>query len=879
MPLSADDVAALSRLLDQGLELRPEDRERWLLALPADLRHLAPSLRRMLLAAPDGGDEPPPLSLPRLPDLIPSGESAPQPGDLVGPYRLCTVIGHGGMGTVWLAERADGIFERQVALKLPDLEEGPHLDERMKRERQIGARLEHPNIARLYDAGIDDHGRAYLVMEWVQGHNLVEHCALHRLSRRARLRLLLQVCAAVAHAHARLVVHRDIKPSNILIGTGEQVKLLDFGISRWLPASDQPAPGSSDDFRNTHTPGFAAPEQRQGQALSTAADIYALGVVAHLLLLDRMPGDDRDDSRHTREAAGPDLQAVLGRALQDDPARRYSSVERLADDLRCVLEQRPVGAAPASWRHRAALFARRHRGAVATAIGAALVLVCGSALLLHQQAREAAQAMQTAQAREFLFDLLEDVQPTDPPGTGPISAVQLIEGAVQRSQAAFPGQPAMHGAVLSQLGLLLRNLEQAGRALEILAEANRLLESSASRDDPALNISRAQLALQVLHSASPDRQRAQQLSEAALAGCVADSARCAKARAYAHAALRIVLRLEGDVRGALQHAEQAVLETDRAFGGHHAESAVVRLHRAQVQRNAGRLFDAAASLDQAQAMAASLTLRARDRRQLDLWDSIVAADLGLHDKALSRLDGLLKASGAGADLAMLERFRAQSLQAQGRWKAALTAADVALAKARETRDDWEEGFARQSRARSLSSLGRHGEARSEIEVVLASLTRQGLAPNTLEQLRARRFAAELALRAGDLAAARTMLAGLCDGHRPDPSAPPLAPVDLAACLDLQGAWERRSLRFAAASALHAQARVLQAEVLPEAHPLRRRNALDAALSTALAAADGRPHGLAEAVQRYLDVLPGDSAWRPVLGALPTDPSAGKSLVL
>ena len=875
MPLSANDIAALSRLLDQALELRLEDREAWLAELPVELRHLEPSLRRMLLTSPDRDDELLQLTLPQLPDLGPSGDSAPRPGELVGPYRLCSVIGHGGMGTVWLAERADGIFERQVALKLPDVERGPHLAERMARERQIGARLEHPNIARLYDAGIDDTGRPYLVMEWVQGHNLVEHCSRHGLPRADRLRLLLQACAALAHAHALLVVHRDIKPSNILVDLTGQVKLLDFGISRWLPAPGQEASGGSEDSRHTHTPGFAAPEQRLGQALSTAADIYALGVVAHLLLLWRMPGAAATPGDPLAEAPGPDLQAVLDKALQADPAQRYSSVERLADDLRCVLEQRPVSAVPAPWSRRTVLFVRRHRGPVAAAAAAVVVGVSGLALLLHQQAREAAQAVQTAQAREFLFDLLEHVEPGDTPGAGPITAVQLIEGAVQRAQGSFPGQPAMHGAVLSQLGLLLRNLGQGKRALEVLAEANRLLESTATADDPALHIARAQLAIQLLQTARPDAARARTLSEAVLSGCTADSARCAKARAYAHAAMRIVMRLGGDVPAAIRHAERAVLETDRAFGSHHAEAAMARLHFAQVQRNAGRYVDAAASLDQALALAADLVLRASDRRQLELWDAIVAADLGRHDKALARVDLLIQAPGA--DLALLGRFRAQSLQAQGRWTAALEAADAALVKARDARDEWDEAFVRQSRARSLSSLGRHESARVEIEAVLASLGRQGLAPNTLEQLRARRFAAEFALRAGDLEAARTMLAGLCERHRPDPSAAPLAPIDLAACLDLQGAVERRTERYSAASALHAEARVLLAAVLPDEHPLRRRNALDAALTSALAAAPTAD--LAGAVQRYLDVLPPDSAWRPVLRALPTDPSAGKSLVL
>lgn len=391
MPLSPGDVAALSRLVDEAGALPVGALDAWLDALPYEQQHLVPHVRRVLAALATTEES---IELvasqapwPRLPAIEPAA-AEPVAGELVGPYRLIQLIGRGGMGTVWQSERADGIFERDVALKLPDIAKSPRLAERMVRERHIGARLEHPNIARLYDAGVDDTGRPYLVMEYVHGRTLLEHCSTRSLTRNERIAQLLQACAAVAHAHRQLIVHRDIKPSNILVDEFGTLKLLDFGIARWLAHDLGEAEGATGELRGSYTPGYSAPEQRDGAEVSTATDIYSLGAVAHVLLLGRLPPTPGAVDSQARRLLGPELAAVLERALQPLPANRYPSADALADDLRRVQQGRPVMTLAAPWHRRCLLLLRRQR--VPALVTAVLV---GGVVWVHSSAVRAAATL------------------------------------------------------------------------------------------------------------------------------------------------------------------------------------------------------------------------------------------------------------------------------------------------------------------------------------------------------------------------------------------------------------------------------------------------------------------------------------------------------
>ncbi|MFY7901455.1 MAG: serine/threonine-protein kinase, partial [Rubrivivax sp.] len=295
----AADWPRLNALLDEALSLPAPERAAWLRVLPAEHMALKDTLARLLdvRAGIETGDF---LgTLPRLDGAAGEGGEVADPGaakagDEVGPYRLVRELGEGGMGSVWLAERADGQLKRQVALKLPRLTWARGLAERMARERDILATLEHPHIARLYDAGVDRLGRPWLALEYVRGRPIDEHARERALDTSARVRLLLQVCEAVAYAHGRLVIHRDLKPSNILVSDEGVVKLLDFGIAK-LALADGPAPPTALTERvgRAMTLDYASPEQLRGEALTTSSDVYSLGVVAYELLAGVRPGPVR----------------------------------------------------------------------------------------------------------------------------------------------------------------------------------------------------------------------------------------------------------------------------------------------------------------------------------------------------------------------------------------------------------------------------------------------------------------------------------------------------------------------------------------------------------------------------------------------------------
>ena len=358
--------------------------------------------------------------------LEPPSASAPKrPGAKIGPYLLLEQAGQGGMGTVYRAVREDD-YRLQVALKLVKAEsETECLLERFRQERQALALLNHPNIARLLDGGTTADGRPYLVMEWVQGSPITDHCAARSASLRDRLGLFLCVCRAVAHAHANLVVHRDLKPSNIFITEDGVPKLLDFGIARIL--SPQPgleaAPLTLAGARAL-TPDYASPEQVRGEPINTATDIYSLGAVLYELLTGVRP--HRFDTRTPQEiervvcardvarpstvaAAGGvsarelsgDLDNIVLKAMDKDPARRYSHAEAFAEDIRRHLEGRPVSARASSFQYRALKFARRNKTLVFTSAAVALSLAIALAVAL----REARVARLEGEVAERRFDL------------------------------------------------------------------------------------------------------------------------------------------------------------------------------------------------------------------------------------------------------------------------------------------------------------------------------------------------------------------------------------------------------------------------------------------------------------------------------------------
>ena len=414
MGLSIPQMARMSQLLDQALPLDAAGRRAWLDRLAQEHQDLAPALRQALL--PQGAQAAADNALAALPrldslsDLNVHSSSGLQAGARVGPYELIRLLGVGGMAEVWLARRADGAFRREVALKLPMLSRlRGDLEPRFARERDILASLEHPHIARLYDAGVDPEGLPYLSMEYVPGEPLTIWCEEHRVGVAERLALFLQVLEAVQYAHEKQVIHRDLKPSNILVGDSGQVRLLDFGVAKLLEAEEADQTPLTSVYGRALTPDYASPELLRGDPIDARSDLYSLGVLLYELLTGTRPyrlkgaasiglldqaiamvsvkkpstqlqqagaGGNTPDPR-ARQLRG-DLDAIVLKALAKDPAQRYPSAASLADDLRRHLAGKPVQAQPARVFYRLHKYVLRNKtlvGVSATAVAAILVTV------------------------------------------------------------------------------------------------------------------------------------------------------------------------------------------------------------------------------------------------------------------------------------------------------------------------------------------------------------------------------------------------------------------------------------------------------------------------------------------------------------------------
>ena len=367
----------VSALLEEVLELPENERSAWLQGLPPEQQVFVPQLSALLARASVETDNF--MRRPVAVRIEPLGETEPaadQAGDVVGPYRLIRELGSGGMATVWLAQRTDGVLQRQVALKLPSAGWALGLAQRMARERDMLGALEHPRIARLYDAGVTAAGRPWMAMECVAGAPIDAHCSDQALDVSQRLRLILQVTDAVAHAHARLIVHRDLKPSNILVTPKGEVRLLDFGVAKLL--EDDPARSSAltQLIGRAVTPDYASPEQVAGKPVGVATDVYSLGVVLYELLTGQRPyrlgrqttaaleeailaadvplasARVQGDRFLARQLRG-DIDTILAKALRKDAAQRYASVESMAADVERHLRGEPVLAVPHSAWYRA----------------------------------------------------------------------------------------------------------------------------------------------------------------------------------------------------------------------------------------------------------------------------------------------------------------------------------------------------------------------------------------------------------------------------------------------------------------------------------------------------------------------------------------------
>jgi serine/threonine-protein kinase len=412
-------------------------------------------------------------------------------GRVVGAYRLLDELGEGGMGTVYLAERADGQFEQQVAVKL--LKHGLHGEEARRRflqERQILARLQHDSIARLLDGGLTEDGTPFFVMERVEGKPITIYCDEQRLGIEARLHVFLEVCDAAQYAHRNLVVHRDLKPSNILVDAAGSVKLLDFGIAKLLVEGDDGAAEGTRTTLRAMTPEYAAPEQVRGDPVTTATDVYALGVLLYELLTGQRPyrvgrglaseweraileqqpqrpSVSAVTSRELRRRLRGDLDWVVLKALQKEPERRYPSAEALATDIRRHLHGLPVSARGDALGYRARKFLRRHRlGAAAAAL--VILSLVGGLIGTAWQARRAEREARKAEAvKDFLKSLFSASDPAQAQGKER-TARQLLEDGARRIETELKDQPEVQSEVARLIAAVYLGLGEYDSALPLL---------------------------------------------------------------------------------------------------------------------------------------------------------------------------------------------------------------------------------------------------------------------------------------------------------------------------------------------------------------------------------------------------------------------------
>ena len=487
----------------------------------------------------------------------------------LGPYRLVRRIGEGGMGTVWLAERADDQYRKQVALKILRAGGDASLASRFRTERQLLADLDHPNIARLLDGGETEDGRPWLAMEYVDGLPITDYCDRHALGIEARLALFLQCCRAVQHAHRRLIIHRDIKPSNILVNERGTPYLLDFGIAKLLDAGPlQHTIAVTQDAARIMTPGHASPEQVRGETVTTATDIYSLGILLYQLLsghfpyplerstaaeLERaiceqeparpssrvteaQPAAERESKdaadvgrtrgttvgRLRRELAG-DLDNIVMMALRKEPDRRYESVSALMADVRAWLEHRPVSARADSAGYRLGKFLRRNALGVSTA-AAVLAVIAGLVgyytwQLAAERDRARTEAGVANQATDFVVTLFNAANPkmTNP---GEISPRSLLEQGRRRIDGELAEAPRVRGRLIGVLGEAYHAMGDHETAIALGREAVAIYDEVYA-DRPA-EAARAKAALAQSLAQAGQREEAAALFEEALAALRAD---------------------------------------------------------------------------------------------------------------------------------------------------------------------------------------------------------------------------------------------------------------------------------------------------------------------------------------------------------------------
>ena len=800
-------------LIDEAIDLDAAACERWLDALEGSDRELRPTLRRLLLASAERSTA----------DLLdrglvfrtpPEADVAFSAGQAVGPYRLVSQLGEGGMGEVWLAERADGSLQRPVALKLPLLQaRRTVLVQRFARERDILAGLTHPHIARLYDAGIADDGQPFLAIEYIEGERIDRWCERQALPAAGRIALLRQVMDAVQHAHAHLVIHRDLKPGNVLVDRHGRAVLLDFGIAKLLEgdAATGEATALTRVGGQAMTPHYAAPEQLTGTPVSTATDVWALGVLLHELVSGRRPFTQEqrgaleqailhdDPPRPSAggvalalsRGAAAELDAIVAKALQKAPADRYATVAAFADDLDRWTRGDVVLARPAGSAYRTLKFVRRHRLAVATAAGVAHGVI-GASMVALRQAEVARNEAQTALAvQDFISGVFQasDADQADPVRARQRTAVQLLDEGAARIQGSLDDVPAAKVRVLQVLatqyeGMALFN-QVAQLQQRIAALAEKLPGGGSTQRLDALTAEGGALTKAGRHDAGraaldqaeallgtqggPRRNRLDlawatyyterndpqglRFTERVLAALGEDGSPDLRLEAlYLHGTLLGLADRSGEARAVLQRAAALGPEVK---GGWRTEIPTL-MHLATLSQRPGDGSQAEAAFRRAVELSTQRAGPAAPQTVIVLGR--LGQFLGSAGRLGEAVDALGEASGralAWTDAAerashapYLLTLEGRTLIAFGRAEAALQRLDAATGLATEA-DPAQFVWLLGTRAQALAEVGSDTEAREAIEATLAQVERHGLR-NTRAGYWFRRVEVMIALDRGDL---------------------------------------------------------------------------------------------------------------------------------
>jgi len=638
-----------------------------------------------------------------------AGSSGAGVGTHIGPYVLLAPIAEGGMGAVWLASRSDGIMKRKVALKLPHWTwVRADLAARMAREREILATLEHPNIARLYDAGVDSFGRPYLAMEYVEGLPIDVYCRNEQLSVKATLDLILQVARAVAHAHGRLVVHRDLKPSNILVTATGSIRLLDFGIAKLLETDTTRETRLTQAAGRVLTPDYASPEQVNGRVIGTATDVYSLAIVAYELLTGNKPyklkrgsvaeleeaiasvdpplaSEAATDPARKRQLRG-DLDAILNKALKKDPLERYATVDAFAQDLQRHLSGDPVDARPDSSLYRFGKFAKRNRLGLSAAAVIAVALLAATVFSMWQASvaeRQRARALdllgRNEAVNEFVNVMLTEVGSPDQP----ITLDSLLERSESMIYTGVTRNPEHQAVMLQLLATYYNSFGQPAKSEKLLGKALELSKASGdlalrARLNCAWEFARSQLGS--MDEAKSAIQRFVDDSDTppeAAAVCMQYRAFIAQNTNDASAALDYALRaqaalkraerdepaFEAELLGDIGYAYQLSgkpREADRYFAesirrftamgrGEHAITVPIRNNWAMAVAAAGDIHRALAMYDEATRVAKAHAVGGEIPAYLLANRALALQDVGRYDAAMLEYDRVIVQGEKGSN--------------------------------------------------------------------------------------------------------------------------------------------------------------------------------------------------------------------------------------